>query len=186
MGKQFVMTACMIALVAGGIGCMGRRVSTARRSFPGPNVATSIRSAIIMHYRVGIGCDQIEVAFPNLITEWEQLFPSYADAVGVRDAGFSSDYRVIFMRPDGTASWVSTSREKWTNGRGNFPVNGDVDALYTKTTNYLHHIDENWPRGEIQDDGSIRVNFRAELLEDGTLRRLDPPPSPTPESESEP
>lgn len=134
---------------------------------------------IVTRYQPGISSERVEVAWPDLVSEWESFFPNYAVAQGVRDGGFAAEYEVIFMRPDGTASWVAASKEKWTNGRGNFATHGDIDALYTKTTNYLHYMEVNWPRAEIQEDGTIRANFRAELLPDGTLRRLDPSDSAT-------
>jgi hypothetical protein len=141
---------------------------------------------ILTRYQPGAGDERVEVVWPDLIGEWESLFPHYVDAQGARDGGFVAAYEAIFMRPDGTASWVAASREKWTNGRGNFAVAGDVDALYAKTTNYLHYLDANWPRAEIQADGTVRVNFRAELLEDGTLRKIDPPVPQAPEPEGAP
>jgi len=175
MCKGSVILSCVVLSTVCLWGCSSQRVG-----FHRPDMM------YLIHYQSGVGRDLHEIPFPEIIAEWERLFPAYTDARGKRHGFWVSSYEVIFMRPDGTASWVATSKEIWTNGRGDFPVDGDVDALFAKTTNYLHYLDENWPRGEIQEDGSIRVNFRAELLEDGTLRRLDPPVAHTPESGPQP
>lgn len=154
--------------------------SSQKAALPTPNRMT------LIHYQPSVGRDLHVVYLPEFIAAWEELFPSYAKAVGARKQFWVAAYEVTFMRPDGTASWVLASTDQWTNGKGDFPMTGDVDALYAKTTNYLHYLDVNWPRAKIQADGTVRVNFRAELLEDGTLRKIDPPVPQAPEPEGAP
>jgi hypothetical protein len=121
------------------IGCTYKR---ATRSTPD--------EVIIIRYMPGIGRRLDEVLRQSLVEEWEALFPDYRTARGheLLEGGWSTA-RVLFLWDSGEAAWVVVTSNIWSNGRGEFPLIGDFEEVYARTTNHIDGLDrwDIWKEG---------------------------------------
>jgi len=83
---------------------------------------------------------------PEQVEEWEKCFPGYRDLPDGGGNGFFASYLVYFECENGLSYRIHTDGTNWSNGKGTFPVSGNIDDLFRRTYDFykLNHPKKTW------------------------------------------